>query len=281
MPYVFILAVFITWAVVLIRKSQLSWHSIITIYAITVFTADMLEVTFSLLLGFYKFLTHLSANPFFENEFGIVLTDTMIFPFAFMVFVHYSRENRPWRTSLPFSIGFTVLEWSLVKFGYLMYLHWHIAFSAVFYIAAFRIYAYLAPRIMGSKPPIPYRTRLLCFSHTTIMWAGAVFSLPLLRMYQFRPGVFKDIMADCRFTDLLSGDVLSAACAVFIPRAPNCLKPFIFAVIACIGAAFALYSYSKGWLIYHQWNHFLTVLRYFVPLLLIMVYDKWEQGENM
>ncbi|MBD0381444.1 hypothetical protein ICC18_15055 [Paenibacillus sp. WST5] len=236
----------------------------------------MLEVTFNLLLNLYKFPTHLAIDPVKDNEFGIIFGDTLILPFTFIVFVYYARQSPPWRTSLLFALLSIIQEWIYLRLGYMKYLHWNLAYSAAFYVAGFRLGAYLAPRIATYNPPVPYRIRLICFSHTIIMWAGALFASPLLEMFQFRPGVFNDHMADCRFTDLLSGDVLSVLCTIFIPRTPNRFKPLAFTVIACIGISFALYAYFKGWLIYHNWNHFFMVLRYIVPLALIMLYDRWE-----
>ncbi|MFZ5644821.1 MAG: hypothetical protein ACOY46_14650 [Bacillota bacterium] len=276
MLYIIMLAVISVWMVILLRNSHLSWHSIVTAYALGVFSADLVEVSFNLLLGLYKFTTHLSTNPIYENELGIILADTLILPFTLIIFVHYARKEQPWKTSLPFAILFILLEIVFLKLGYLKYIKWSLAYSAVAYVAVFRFYAYLTPSITRYDPPIPYPARLLFFSHTIIMWVGATFALPLFKMYQFRPGVFEDIMADCRFTDLLSGDVLAVLCAVFIPRIPNRLKPLAFAVIAFIGVSFALYSYYKGWLFYHRWNHFFTILRYFIPVFLIMLYDRWE-----
>lgn len=49
------------------------------------------------------------------------------------------------------------------------------------------------------------------------MWVGPILSLHILMLYQLRPAVFEDIMADCRFTDLLLGNVLSIICAILIP----------------------------------------------------------------
>lgn len=279
MLYIITLALIFFWMVLLIRKRELSWHSIVAAYAITVFIADMLEVTFNLLLGRYKFPAHLSANPIADNELGIIFADTLILPFAFIVFVHYAaKKYRPWKTSLPFAMGFTILEWIFKQLGYLKYLHWNLILSAVFYVIGFRIGAWLAPRIASYNPPVPYWARLFCFSHTIIMWVGALFASPLLMMYQYKPGIFSDPMADCRFTDLLSGDALSLLCALFIPWIPEKAKPFAFASIALIGIAFALFSYNQGWLAYHQWNHFFMALRYIVPLAIVMLYDRWEMS---
>jgi hypothetical protein len=279
MLYIFTLAVISIWMVILLRKRQLSLHSLIAAYAIAVFTADMFEVLFNLLLELYKFPTHLRANPIDDNELGIIFGDTLILPFAFIIFVYYaSKTSRPWITTLKFSALYIILEWVYIKLGYMKYLHWNLGFSAVFYLTGYRFGAFLAPRISSYNPPVPYWARLLCFSHMIIMWVGAIFASPLLKLFQFKPGVFDDFMADCRFTDLLSGDVLAVLCTVLIPRVPRKLKPLAFLLIACIGFSFALFSYQKGWLIYRHWNHWLTALRYIVPIVLIMLYDRWESS---
>ncbi len=276
MLYIITLTVISIWMVAVVRKKQLSWHSIVLSYAIAVFSADMLEVLFNLLLNLYKFPTHLVRNPIAENELGIIFADTLILPFTLIVFVYYARKGRPWRKSLLFALAFIIMEWIYLRMGYMKYIHWSLAYSSAFYLVGFRIGACLAPRIASYDPPISYRVRLLCFSHTIIMWVGALFASPLLTLYQYRPGIFKDTMADCRFTDLVSGDVLTVLCVLFIPTIPNRFKPLVFTLIACVGVSFAMYSYYQGWLVYHHWNHFLMVLRYFVPLALIMLYDRWE-----
>ncbi len=170
MPYLITLSVISIWMIALLFRKKLSLHSIVAVYAIGVFTADMFEVSFNLLLRLYKFPTHLRTNPVDANEMGIVLADTLILPFALIVFFYYAAKKiHPWKITVIFAIGFTILEWIYVKLGYLQYLNWYLAYSAAFYVAGFRMGAYLAPRITSYNPPVPYRIRLLCFSHMIIM----------------------------------------------------------------------------------------------------------------
>ncbi|WP_028610212.1 hypothetical protein [Paenibacillus harenae] len=284
MLYLITFLLLVIWMVALVSKKRLTWHALVLSYCIAVFCADMLEVTFNLLLQFYKFPTHLTKNPIYENELGIIFSDTLILPAAFIIFVYYARKGRPWTMTLLFASLFTILEWIYLKFEYLRYIHWSLAYSAAFYVAGFRVGASLAPRIASYDPPMAYRIRLLCFSHTVIMWFGALFSLPLLKLFRFRPGVFQDIMADCRFTDLLSGDLLALICVLVIPRTPDRMKLLTVTAIACIGFSFSLYAYYSGWLIYSRWNHFLMAMRYFAPLYMILLYDRWERsygGQNI
>ena len=277
--YLITLGVISLWMIILLCKRELSWHSILAAYVIGVGCADLFEGLFNLILGLYKFPTHLSTNPLYENEFGVIFADFLILPFTFIIFVYYAaRSNHPWRISIPFAAVYISLELIYLKLGYMKYIHWNIFFSAFFYVAGFRFGAYLAPRIASYHPPVPYRVRLLCFSHMILMWVSAIFALPLLKMYQFKPGLFEDFMTDCRVAEMVSGDILSVLCTIFIPMTPQKLKPLVFAGIALLGVSIAIFSYHKGWLIYYHWNLFLSSLRYVVPVGIIMLYDRWESS---
>ncbi|SDZ25314.1 hypothetical protein SAMN05421736_108114 [Evansella caseinilytica] len=276
MLYLISFAAFFVWMVILLRKKQLSWHAIIASYSIAVFSADVLEVTFNLLLNLYKFPTHLSKDPVMENEIGIIFADTLILPITLIIFVYYARNRRPWRISLIFASLMIFKEWIYVILGYMEYIHWNLAISAAFYVIGFRVGAFLAPRIATYHPPVPYWIFLLSFSHTVIMWFGAIFASPVLQMYQFKPGIFEDVMADCRFIDLLSGDILAILCVLLLLRIPQRFKPPVLAAVASLGIGFSLYAYHREWLVYYNWNHFFMVLRYLVPCGIIWLYDRWE-----
>ncbi|HYG57252.1 MAG TPA: hypothetical protein VD902_04195 [Symbiobacteriaceae bacterium] len=45
-----------------------------------------------------------------------------------------------------------------------------------------------------------------------------------------------------------------------------------------LSTLFALWMYSRGWLLYNRWNHFLTVVRYMIPSLGVYWYDGWESA---
>jgi len=280
MLYIVTLCVIFLWMIMLLRKKQLSWHSIVTAYVIGEATADLFEGLFNVILGLYRFPTHLSADPFLENEYGVIFADFLILPFTFIIFTYYaSKTKRPWLLSLSFAAAFIALEWIYVRLSYMKNVHWSLFISVAFYIVGFRFGAWIAPRIKSYDPPIPYRVRLLCFSHALLMWVSAMFALPLFKLYRFKPGLLKDYVADCRFAELLTGDFLSLLIVVFIPMLSQKFKPVAFAVIALIGMSIALVFYYNGWLVYHHWNHFwMATLRYILPLFLIMLYDRWESG---
>jgi len=274
--YLITLAVLLIWMVMLLGRKKLSWHSILTAYVMSVVSIDVLEVLFNLLLKMYSFPTHLLANPLDDNQLGIIFADTLILPFAYIIFVHFAVNSNPWRISIPFAAAFTVLERIYLHLGYLEYHHWSTWLSAGVYVIGFRIGAELARPIVSYRPPVPYWLRLIAVGHTTNMWVGAILGLPVLKLYQFHPGLFVHSMADDRFVDLASGLVLAVFSAVLVPRTPGRLKPVILAVLAGIGASFSYYCFLRGWLTYHYWSHSLMVLRYAIPFLLMMLYDRWE-----
>ncbi len=74
------LGVITLWMIIVLCKRQLSSHSIVTAYVIGVFCAAILEGLFNLILGLYQFPTHLSTNPIYENEFGVIFTDFLTLP---------------------------------------------------------------------------------------------------------------------------------------------------------------------------------------------------------
>jgi hypothetical protein len=112
MLYLITLGVIIIWMMMLLSKRQLALHSVITAYVIGVSCADFFEGLFNLILGFYSFPTHLSENPIYENEFGVIFADFLILPFTFIIFVYYAAKTKhPWtnhtalcRSNLPYYV---------------------------------------------------------------------------------------------------------------------------------------------------------------------------------
>lgn len=277
MLYIITLVVFTIWMVLLIRRNILSWHSIVAAYIIGVVIIGPLEVTFNLLLNFYKFPTHLSKNPMVDNQIGFFFADALILPFIVIIFIHYALKYNNFKISSMFTILCVTLEWIFVKFGYLKYNNWKFLYSAILYAVGYYIVStYLAKPIASYNPPIPRAVRLISIGYVAHMWIGATFSLPVFNLYQFKPGLFANPMVDDRFVDLLSGLVFGIISALLIPKISNRLKPLVLVFLTFVGICFGLYSFSKGWLIYHHWNHYLMALRYFVPSTIILLYDNWE-----
>jgi hypothetical protein len=277
MLYILTFACFFVWLIILIRKGTLSRHAIMVSYVVSNFTVDMLEVLFNLLLGLYKFPTHLAADPIKDNQLGIIFADALILPAVFTILVYYVKNYNQWKVSLLFTFLLTALEIIYLKLGYLHYNHWNTVFSLLVYIAGFRIIAYFAERIKSYNPPIAYSVRILCFVYTINMWISAIVGMPVLELYQYKPGLFNNFMADDRFIELYFGVSIGIICALTFPRVSARLKALILLGLTCVGVIFALFSYYKGWLIYHYWNHSLTLLRYLLPSIFILLYDRWEK----
>ncbi|HYE81116.1 MAG TPA: hypothetical protein VEG39_03000 [Clostridia bacterium] len=221
---------------------------------------------------------YLLQDPLDDNQLGIIFVDGFILPIGFIIFSHYIKKGNHWKMSYIFAMFLSILEWIIYKLKYLIYINWELAHSIAIYALGFRAGAHMADRIVSYDPPIPYPVRLYCFSYAAIAWVGALFGWPVLKLLQFRIGLFNSIMADDRFVDLYSGMALSLICALMVPRASRRMKPVMLAIVACIGTAFAVYFNFRGWLIYHHWNNLLTAIRYIISFALIMWYDRWESS---
>jgi hypothetical protein len=278
MLYTITLVFFTVWLILLIRKRTLSWHSIIVAYLLSCAIIDPAEILLNLILELYKFPTKLISDPIYDNQFGLFFSDPLILPFAFIILVYYSLKFKWWKAMVLYTLLFTVLELIFLKSGFLQYNNWKLIYSVFVYACAyFCISKYFAKRI-AYNPPIPRPIRLFGVTYTANMWIGATFSLPVLNLYHFSPGLFKNPMADDRFADLFSGWVLGWIFALLIPRIPSRLKLLTLVLITIISMSWGLFAYYSGWLIYHQWNHFFMLLRYLVPCVLIIIYDSWEMS---
>jgi hypothetical protein len=68
----------------------------------------------------------------------------------------------------------------------------------------------------------------------------------LISLYQWRPMIFKKVGADDRFMDLALSWILALLSAIIIPKVPK--------------------------------KHLCTALRWFVPFIIIVWYDRWESN---
>lgn len=278
MLYIVTLVVFTIWMIIIIRKKALSWHSIVAAYTIGVVVIDPLEVILNLFLELYRYPTHLGKNAMADNQIGLFFSDTLILPFTLIIVTYYALNYNRWKTLLIFLFLFIIEEWTFLKLGYLKYNNWRLLYSAIVYAIGFSfVCTNLAKRIAYS-PPIPRQVRIIAFTYVVHMWIGATLAFPVFNLYQFKPGLFKNPMQDDCFVDLLSGLVFGVISALIIPITPKHLRHLALIGIACIGMGFGLFAFYKGWLIYHHWNHFFMLLRYFVPSSLVMFYYNWESN---
>jgi hypothetical protein len=198
------------------------------------------------------------------------------YPFTAIIFCHYaSRTVKHWRIAFIFTLLHYVLEEIYLALGFLKYYKWNIWISALLYFVGFRIAAIYARRMLLNVHKIPYSLRIAAITYSINAWIGGVVGGAFLGLYQWRPYIFDEKGADERFCDLGLGLSLAILAAIFIPKMKAEYRIGFFMLLASIAAAITLFSNWKGWFFYHHWNSFLTVVRWFVPFIIIAKYDRW------
>lgn len=277
MPYILQSVILVIWLVYLIKKERYSNHAILTTYLLFVMVVDIPEVTNNHLLEFYKFPTHLLANPDKDNQFGIIFSDGIILPLTTVILLHYAvHTQKLWRLSFAFAATYGLLEWMYLRYSYLTYLNWNIWISIAVYLFMSRIFSHYAPRLLLYQPPIPYFIRIGGATYAITAWFGAVLGGAFLGLYQWRPLIFAHESSDDRLADLGISLTFAILSAVIIPRIRLTLRPLVFLIFALMAISFSYVAHDRGWLIYHHWNTFLTVLRWIVPFAALTWFDRWE-----
>ncbi|MPM38164.1 hypothetical protein SDC9_84791 [bioreactor metagenome] len=277
MIYVVTMVFFLLWSIWAIRKGCLSWHTIINLYMVTLLIVDVGDVSFDHWFNFYDIPTYLLNNPY-DLYMGIIFSDGMIFPLIAIVFCYYSvRYRRPWVLSIVFALLLGIIEVGYVKLGYMVYYQWnHWLTPGIIFILC-QVLACFSDRFVYYSPPIPYRLCLLSFVYGALEWPGAIMG-GVMRLYNYRPHLFDNELADDRFTAVLFAVVMGGLIAYFAPRIRTRYKLAFFLSLGLLSTGFAFLMFERGWLIYHQWNHLLMSIRYIMPYILIYLYDSWESN---
>lgn len=79
MLYIIITIFFLIWAIFVIRKGHLSWHSIFSIYVVAILITDYSDEVFDYWLNFFDLPAHLLDNPLADQYLGLTLSDGVIF----------------------------------------------------------------------------------------------------------------------------------------------------------------------------------------------------------
>lgn len=268
---IFIMVVIVGW---LLKTKRVSWNSFWTIFTIALITVDIIEIFINLIFNLYKFPTNILSDPDKDNFLGILCADSIILPLTAILFC-YCVKSHPFKTSIIFTIVYTFLEWIYLKLEYLIYLNWKLHYSALAYIIGFSFFSKYANKLIDRPYKVPYYISITCFAYFILVIPGAIPDV-LLNMYNFRPGLVQDFWVDDRISDLGSCLVIANIVGFIIPRVPVKYKKLSFIVLAILSVSFGLISYFNGWLIYNKWNHFLTIIRYCFPFLILYFYDKWQ-----
>jgi len=272
--YILQIALMIIWVGWLMKFKRVTWSAVVNTYVFTLLVVDIIEIILNLLLNLYKFPTHLLANPVHDNFLGILFTDSVILPLTSIAFCYHVRHHA-WRVVLAFTFLMSILEWVYLKLGFLTYNNWAVAYSTMSYLAGFAIFSRLGHVYIDRTSDVPYWIRLTCFGYFALVLPGAIPDV-LFDLHQWRLGLLASAPSDDRVADLGSCFIFSILAGTIIAITPERYKRIWFAVLACLTLVFAFYAYGQGWLIYNHWNHFLTVVRYLVPYVILYAYDRWQ-----
>ncbi len=278
MLYIITIVLFAFWSILVIRKGDLSWHSVAGLYVTTLLAADTGDVACDYWLNLYDLPGHLLKNPASDHYLGIVFSDGIILPLIAIIFCHYSvKHHRPWLLSFLFAAILGIMEVLYRQLGYMVYHHWSPWVTTLLAFIAFRILAEFAGRFVHRSPPVSYRFRLLCATYVITEWPGAVLS-GIMHLYKWRPHLFADPYADDRFTAMTIAVVMGGLAAYLAPKFRDREKPFLFLGLGLVSTVFALWASRSGLLRYYRWDHLWTVVRYMTPYLLVFWYDQWESA---
>ncbi len=278
MLYIMMIFVTLTWVIYLKKTKNISWHFLINTAAIGVMFVDIIEIIFNQLMGLYKFPTKFLSDPLKDNQLGVIFSDVLILPFTALLFTYFSSIYKKWKVTILFTVCYILMEVLFLKTGYIIYNKWSIWLSFSAYLIGFSFFSLFANRLVNYDPPIPYRIRLLSFTYSITAIIGGLLGGALIELYQWRPGVFEFPPADDRFADLGLSLILALMISTIIPFVLYKYKLLMFLLLTSIIVTFSFYASQQGWLIYHKWNHFLTAIKWFAPIIIVYFYDRWESN---
>ncbi|MDP4147240.1 MAG: hypothetical protein Q8936_22655 [Bacillota bacterium] len=279
MFYLLLATFFLIWAIIVIKKGQFTWHSILSIYVITNIVVDHGDEIFD--YWFYKkcydLPAHLLKNPAADSYLGLVFSDGVIFPLIAIIFCYYATIWRhPWLLSIIGAPFMALIEVALDKTGFMVCYHWSHWFTLVITFISFRILAHYAHRFIYYSPPVSYRFWLVGVIYVSSDWPGYLVSWGTGQFALYRPHLFVNPVSDDRFTDLMLTTILGICLAYFAPKVRKQFKPFLFLGLSVCWITFAFWMYSRGMLIYNHWSHIGTIARYLEPCILAYFIDRWE-----
>ncbi|MEG6585754.1 hypothetical protein [Dendrosporobacter sp. 1207_IL3150] len=278
MLFIIHIVIFTIWFMWIIKKGKYSWGTILTAFFLFVMIVDLGEVTFNFLFETYKFPAHLLSNFHQDNQMGVLLADVVVIPLTFFIASHYFiHSKKRWLLIILFTIMQSLTEVLYLRLGYLVYVHWNILISIAVYFVWYVILSKYAPRFLRKEKPFPY-SLILTASVYNIggMLGGAIMGGELLKFFQWRPHIFISPHADDRFSEIGSLTLLGILTGILIPKTQPKYRPIIFGLLIIVGISFYTFANWKGWLLYHHWNIYATIIRWVVPYAIITWLDRQE-----
>lgn len=283
MGYLVVLFIFSVWFLIILRKKVLSWNAIVNLYFITVILTDIVDISLSWFFSVYRLPGHLLKDRLADYELGVVISDGFVLPMTAILFcyymakdLYYLRMDRKITLVFSFTVLLVFIELLFRDLGFMIYLKWHTAITLILYLCSLTLLAAFARRLIFYSPPVPYPLRIFFATFALNGWPGAIIEGALFKYYQYRPGIFANPSADDRFASMGITFVISAIAAVLVPRLPIKYRGWVFPGIALLVIVFDILLYSRGWILYNRWNHFLLMIRFLVPNIALVFYDRWE-----
>ncbi|WP_379950710.1 hypothetical protein [Ectobacillus funiculus] len=174
-----------------------------------------------------------------------MFADSIILPLTAIIFCYYASKMNPWAVTFLFTLIHGFFEWIYLSLGFLTYNHWNIWYSILVYAIGFRIAASFAVRFIQYSPPVPYSIKLFCFIYSITAVVGGVLGA-LIRLYQWKPGVFEKAMADDRFADLGLSFVIASMAIIMLKIIHQRYRIWTFIVLPVCMTFFGTMLLKKG-----------------------------------
>jgi len=273
MFYIINIAVYIIWAIYLLRREKMDFHRFIEMYSLSIICIDPPEFILFKVLDFYSFQPKLLANPIKDSLLGLMFSDGFILPLAAIILYCYVKPNRIWRYAFIFSGLHIALELLYLRFGYLKYNNWSIWYSSAAYLSGYTTAVYLF--LLLKRKSTPFWLRLAIFAYPAFGWFGIVFN-GLLDFNRFELDFFKneEVSNDIIHIGVVWGIVLLHA--IFVSHLKPLLREYVYILTALSVSIFFIWLCSKGMLFYSHWNNILIILRWSTSFALLFLYGNWE-----
>lgn len=278
MLFIINIVILTIWFIVVVKKGKYSWGTVLTAFFVLVMIADLIEVAFNFLFEFYKFPAQLLSDFHQDNQLGVLMADVVILPLTLFIACHYLiHSKKRWLVIILFTILQSLSEVLYSRLGYLIYARWNTWLSIPVYFVGLCIFAKYAPRFLRKEKPLPYPIILTASVYNIGgMLGGAIMGGELLKFFQWRPYIFNSPHADDRFSEIGSLTILAILTGILIPRIKPKYRPIAFGFLSIVGISFYTFANWAGWLLYHHWNIYITIIRWFVPFAIIAWLDRQE-----
>jgi len=266
------------WCIRIVKKGEYTWGTLLSAFFVFVILVDLAEILFNFLLEYYKFPAHLLSDFHQDNQLGVILADVVIIPLTAIIVCHYFiHSKKRWLLIILFTIMQGLIEVVYLQFGYLIYYHWNTWISIAVYFIGLCILTKFAPRFLRKEKPLPYWLILTASVYNIAgMLGGAVMGGELLSLFEWRPHIFNSPHADDRFSEITTLTLLGILTGILIPKFKSKYRLIVFGLLAVVGISYYTIGHWMGWLLYNNWNIYLTMIRWFVPFAIIAWLDRQE-----